>query len=147
VPHAIGAGILIAELQEPTDLSVLLEWEGFGIDDEQAATLGLGWDTALQSVERTARDPAPLRGPRPDGAVCELLPPASAPFFRAQRIAPADACAHVEPGFAVILVLDGAGTIAGLDVKRGDAVLVPYAAGRTIADGDLIAIACRPPMP
>ena len=63
VPHAIGDGILIAELQEPTDLSVLLEWDGFGIADEQAATLGLGWDVALASVERTARDPSALRGP------------------------------------------------------------------------------------
>ena len=29
MPHAIGEGLLIVELQEPTDLSVLLEWEGF----------------------------------------------------------------------------------------------------------------------
>jgi hypothetical protein len=28
-PHAIGAGVLLVELQEPTDLSVLLEWAGF----------------------------------------------------------------------------------------------------------------------
>jgi mannose-6-phosphate isomerase len=79
--------------------------------------------------------------------VCELLPPPASRFFRAQRITPVDACAHLEPGFAVVLVLDGAGTIAGLEVERGDAVLLPYAAGRTIADGDLIAIACRPPLP
>jgi mannose-6-phosphate isomerase len=145
VPHAIGAGVLIAELQEPTDLSVLLEWDGFGIETEQQATLGLGWDTALQSVERGARDPTPLRGPRADGAVCELLPPAASGFFTAQRIAPAGACAHVAAGFAVVLVLDGAGTLAGLDVARGDAVLLPHAAGRTLADGDFVAIACRPP--
>ena len=145
VPHAIGAGVLIAELQEPTDLSVLLEWDGFGIETEQQATLGLGWDTALQSVERAARDATALRGPRADGAVCELLPAASARFFTAQRIAPAGACAHVGAGFAVILVLDGAGTLAGLDVARGDAVLVPHVAGRTLADGDFVAIACRPP--
>ncbi|MFF7653991.1 class I mannose-6-phosphate isomerase [Streptomyces sp. NPDC007983] len=28
MPHAIGAGVLLVELQEPTDFSVLLEWEG-----------------------------------------------------------------------------------------------------------------------
>ncbi len=145
VPHAIGEGVLIAELQEPTDLSVLLEWDGFGIDDEQGATLGLGWDIALPSVERVARDPAPLWGPRPDGAVAELLPDAAAQFFIVQRIAFVGACVHLYLGFAVILVLDGAGSIAGLDVERGDAILVPHAAGRVIADGDLIAIACRPP--
>jgi mannose-6-phosphate isomerase len=147
VPHAIGAGVLIAELQEPTDLSVLLEWDGFGIDDEQAATLGLGWDVALQSVERAARDPEPLRGPRANGPVTELLPPSAAAFFTAQRVVPAGACAHLDRGFAVVIVLDGAGTIAGVDVARGDAVLVPHAAGRVIVDGDLVAIACRPPKP
>jgi mannose-6-phosphate isomerase len=147
VPHAIGEGVLIAELQEPTDLSVLLEWDGFGIDDEQAATLGLGWDVALQSVERAARDPAPLRGPRANGPVTELLPPSAAAFFTAQRVVPAGACAHLDRGFAVVIVLEGAGTIAGVDIARGDAVLVPHAAGRLIVDGDLVAIACRPPKP
>ena len=32
-------------------------------------------------------------------------------------------------GFAVVLVVEGAGTLAGLDVTRGDALLVPHAAG------------------
>ena len=30
--HTIGAGILLVELQEPTDLSVLLEWRRFGVE-------------------------------------------------------------------------------------------------------------------
>ena len=145
VPHAIGEGILIVELQEPTDLSVLLEWDGFGIDDEQAATLGLGWDVALGSVERTARDPSALRGPRGDGPVSELLPAAAAAFFSAQRIAPDGGSVQLPAGFAVAIVVEGAGTVAGLDVTRGDALLVPHAAGPIHVDGDLVAIACRPP--
>jgi mannose-6-phosphate isomerase len=148
VAHAIGEGVLIAELQEPTDLSILLEWDGFGIADETAATLGLGWDSALQSVERVARDAAPLRGPRVSGngsAVSELLPQAAARFFTAQRVAPAGASARLDAGFAVIVVLEGAGAIAGLDVARGDAILVPHAAGSVSAEGDLVAIVCRPP--
>lgn len=145
VPHAIGEGILIAELQEPTDLSVLIEWDGFGIDDEQAATLGLGWDVALASVERTARDPSALLGPRGDGAVSELLPAASAPFFTAQRVAPGGGSVQLPAGFAVVIVVEGAGTLAGLDVARGDALLVPHAAGPVDAGGDLVALVCRPP--
>jgi mannose-6-phosphate isomerase len=145
VPHAIGEGILIAELQEPTDLSVLLEWDGFGIDDEHAATLGLGWDLAIKSVELGARDAEPLRGPRPTGALTELLPAASSPFFSAERIATASGPVQMRQGFAVVLVLEGAGALAGLDVARGDAILVPHAAGPVTADGALTAIACRPP--
>jgi mannose-6-phosphate isomerase len=145
VPHAIGDGILIAELQEPTDLSVLLEWDGFGIEDEHAATLGLGWDLALRSVERSARDAERLRGPRAGGPVAELLPQAAARFFTAQRVAPGGGSEQLAPGFAVALVLDGAGTLAGLDVSHGDALAIPHAAGPITADGDLTAIVCRPP--
>jgi mannose-6-phosphate isomerase len=146
VPHAIGEGILIAELQEPTDLSIMLEWDGFAIDDERAATLGLGWDAALASVERVARDAERLRGPRAAGdGVAELLPEAAADFFTAQRVAPGGGTAELPAGFAVVLVVEGAGSYAGLDVSRGDALLVPHAAGPVTAEGGLVAISCRPP--
>jgi mannose-6-phosphate isomerase len=147
-PHAIGEGLLIVELQEPTDMSVLLEWDGFGIDGDDEATLGLGWETALACVDRAARDPAPLAGPAPAGPVGSLLPPAADPFFRAERVAP-DPVAELAPGFAVLIVLDGAGTLrAGggeLELRRGAAALVPYAAGPAQLEGELVAIVCRPP--
>jgi mannose-6-phosphate isomerase len=143
--HAIGDGLLIVELQEPSDMSVLLEWDGFGIEDETEATLGLGWDTALGCVELVARDAAPLRGQRADGAVAELLPAMASSFFTAQRVAPAGNAVQLEAGFAVIVVTDGSGTIDGLDVERGAAVLVPHAAGAVTAEGELTAIVCRPP--
>jgi mannose-6-phosphate isomerase len=145
VAHAIGEGVLIVELQEPTDLSILLEWDGFGIADEDEATLGLGWPTALRCVERDARDAAPLRGPRADGAVAELLPSMASSFFGAQRIAPGGEAVELEPGFAVAVVLDGAGELAGLEVTKGDALLIPHAAGAVTAAGELTAIVCRPP--
>jgi mannose-6-phosphate isomerase len=145
VAHAIGEGLLIVELQEPSDMSVLLEWDGFGIADEDEATLGLGWDTALGCVERGASDASALRGSRADGAVAELLPPAADFFFTAQRIAPAGGAVQVEAGFAVVVVLDGAGTIAERAVTRGDALVVPFAAGAVTVEGELTAIACRPP--
>jgi mannose-6-phosphate isomerase len=143
--HAIGEGLLIVELQEPTDMSVLLEWDGFGIEDEAEATLALGWETALRCVERGARDAMPLRGPSHDGAVSELLPAAAHRFFSAQRVAPAGEVTQLAAGFAVVIVVDGDGSIGDLDVARGDAVLVPHAAGALTAEGELVAIVCRPP--
>jgi mannose-6-phosphate isomerase len=77
--------------------------------------------------------------------VSELLPAAAAAFFTAQRVAPAGGPVQLPAGFAVVLVVEGAGTLAGLDVTRGDALLVPHAAGPVDVDGDLVAIACRPP--
>jgi mannose-6-phosphate isomerase len=143
-PHAIGEGMLVIELQEPTDMSILLEWHGYA-DDEAAATLGLGWDTALRSVERTARDARALRGPRAQGALTELLPPAANRFFTAQSLAPAGGETQIDAGFAVALVTQGAGTLAGVEVSRGDALVVPHAAGAVSAEGELRAIVCRPP--
>jgi len=143
--HAIGEGLLIVELQEPSDMSVLLEWDGFGIEDEDEATLGLGWDTALACVDRSGGDASQARGPNPDSALGELLPPAASSFFTAQRLAPCGGSVELPQGFAVVVVLDGAGTVGGLDVARGDALLVPHAAGPVSADGDPTALVCRPP--
>ncbi len=53
VPHAIGAGVTIVELQEPTSFSILAEYRSFGVD-EAAATLGLGWELALSCVDARA---------------------------------------------------------------------------------------------
>ena len=145
VAHAIGEGVLIVELQEPTDLSVLLEWDGFGIADEDEATLGLGWDVAIGCVDLAARDARALRGPAPDGPLSELLPADARRFFRAHRIATGSGTTPLGQGFAVIVVLEGEGSIGGLAVRRGDAVLVPHGAGEVAAEGSLVAISCRPP--
>ena len=152
--HAIGDSVLIVELQQPSDLSVLLEWDGFGIADEREASLGLGWDVALGCVELTACDAGALRGPgwgngRAAGPVSRLLPPAADPFFRAERIAPAPIAA-LERGFAILIVLDGSGALLPesgdpVPVRRGDTLLVPWAAGTCHLEGDVVAIACRPP--
>jgi mannose-6-phosphate isomerase len=152
-PHAIGEGVLIVELQQPSDMSVLLEWDGFGIADETEATLGLGWDVALRAVETNARDAAALRGPGPDDGepVARLLPEAADHFFRADRLAPAPIAA-LERGFAILIAIEGEGALLpesgeAIAVRRGDSVLVPWAAGACHLEGDLVAVACRPPAP
>jgi mannose-6-phosphate isomerase len=146
-PHAIGEGILMVELQQPTDLSVLLEWEGFGIDDEDEATLGLGWGRALGCVDLEPRDAEALRGPRAEGEIASLLPAAADGFFRAQRVAPTDgAPLELEVGFAVVVVVEGEGRLGELPVRRGDTLLVPHAAGAVPIQGaGVVALACRPP--
>jgi mannose-6-phosphate isomerase len=149
VPHAIGEGLLIVELQEPSDLSVLLEWRGFGIDDPREASLGLGWEQALGCVDRSAQDLEKLRGPRPQGPVARLLPKEADPFFRAERVAPAPEV-EMEPGFAVLVVLQGDGVLepedgGALKLRRGETVLLPHGAGVCRVSGEVVLIACRPP--
>jgi len=150
-PHAIGAGLLIAELQEPSDMSVLLEWEGFGIADDDEATLGLGWDVAMGCVDRRPLDPRPLVGPAPDGPNSSLLPALADGFFGARRLAP-DGPLELAPCFCILIVTEGEGRLSAagaepMAMHRGDTVLVPFAAGTCTLDGDVVAIACLPPAP
>ncbi|WP_028060804.1 class I mannose-6-phosphate isomerase [Candidatus Solirubrobacter pratensis] len=141
-PHSIGAGILILELQEPTDLSITLEWTGFQLTEDECH-LGLGWDRALPALDRgawSAQRVAALRG----GAGASLLPSAADPYFRAERVRGGET---LEAGFSVLLGLSGAGELAGVPVERGSALLVPFAAGPMQLTGDVEAIRCRPPDP
>lgn len=142
-PHAIGAGILMVEVQEPTDLSVLLEWDGFELTEDEGH-LDLGWDTALAALDRSAWDEsrvAALRGPR---AGRSMLPPAADPWFRAERVRGGD---ELDAGFSIVVALAGSGELGGEPLGRGTALLVPWAAGPLTLDGDVEAIRCRPPAP
>src|SRR5687768_16287526 len=142
-PHAIGAGILMVEVQEPTDLSVLLEWDGFELTEDDGH-LGLGWDTALQALDRsvwTEERAAALRGP---GAGRSLLPAAADPWFRAERVRGGD---QLDQGFSILVGISGEGELGGEPFGRGTTLLVPYAAGPLALTGDAEGIRCRPPDP
>jgi mannose-6-phosphate isomerase len=132
LPHAIGDGILLVEVQEPTDFSVLLEYEGFGLADGH---LGLGYELALQCVDRTAWSPARLEQLR---GTDHLLPSSADEFFSATRHHGGD---RLPQAFSILVAVAGAGTLAGehdqLPTRRGDTVLVPYAAGPLYVEGDL----------
>lgn len=136
LPHAIGDGILLVEVQEPTDFSVLLEYEGFGLADGH---LGLGYDLALRCVDRSAWTPSRLGALRGGGG--SLLPPAADEFFAARRLRGGD---RLEPGFSVLVAVNGQGTLTGehddLPVARGDTLLIPYAAGRLRLSGPIEAV-------
>jgi mannose-6-phosphate isomerase len=128
VPHAIGAGLLIAELQEPTDFSIVAEWEGFPIEPEDSH-LGIGWDAALGAFDLEAREP-----------VVGLPEEARAFFWADDRLEPAGR-------FAVLVVLEGQGKVAGAPARPGDAFVVPAAADEVEAAGDLRVLRCLAPDP
>ena len=145
--HAIGAGILLVEVQEPEDLSILLEWRDFDIDGSVDGHLGLGFDTALQAVEtraRTAEEIAALVS-NPDAA--SLLPPDAATYFRLERLGEQST---VEPGFAVLVVIAGGvnlvpGDGEPMSLPAGSTTVIPYAAGGFTLDGDGGALLACPP--
>lgn len=159
LPHAVGEGVFLVELQEPTDLSVLLEWEGFDVDGARDGHLGLGFDVALGCVDRSGWGKERLdhlrtsreggRDARP--GVDVLFPAEADPFFRAERIRLRDA-SPVPAGFSVLVITGGRGrlefgTAGSLEVARGDTVLVPFAAGDGRLVGSVEAVRCMPPDP
>jgi mannose-6-phosphate isomerase len=161
IPHAIGAGILLVELQEPTDFSILLEWAGYNIDGPAEGHLNLGFDVALQALDRrgwTDERVAAIRAespPSPDGArvaqATELLPQAARAFFRAEWVIVSGGTLTFPPGFAIVIVLNGHGTLdtgaGSLELRRGAAALIPFGAGAAELTGDLTLLRCLPPAP
>jgi mannose-6-phosphate isomerase len=149
MPHAIGAGVFLVEVQEPEDLSILLEWQGFAIDGEREGHLGLGFPLALRATDLTCSSPGQIDElvSRGSGAG-PLLPARAAEYFRVDRLIGG---AVLQPGFGVVVVtggeghLAGAGDGAGMAVHAGQTVLVPYGAGALRLDGPVEALWCRPP--
>ncbi len=151
--HAIGGGILLLELQEPTDLSVLLEWKRFGVDSG-AEHLELGWDAAIEALDREAATPADLtsRAPAGPGPIESLLPDVASAYFRAERLRPARGAVVLEPSFAVLVVQRGEGTLRTehgdvQELRGGTTTLVPFGAGQTTVEGAVDALRCLPPAP
>jgi mannose-6-phosphate isomerase len=156
-PHAIGAGVFVVELQEPTDLSVMLEWKDFPLDGTVDGHLGLGHEVALGCVDRSGWGAERLermrtRSSADQPGVTSLFPAEADPFFRAERVRTRAAPATLPASFAILIVLAGEGrlvTEAGEEhpLRRGATVLVPHAAGRTEVSGPLDLVRCLPPAP
>ena len=148
LPHAIGEGAFLVELQEAVDLSILLEWDGFDIDGRKDGHLGLGFGTALAAVDRRgwSRDEVDaLRGAGGD-VVGDLLP-AAARFFRASRSRGDVDC---DAGYSVLVVVAGSGLLVGAgeshQLHAGQTLVVPFSAGpMSIRGADLDVLRCRPP--
>lgn len=155
--HAIGEGVFVAEVQEPTDFSILLEWSITTASREESH-LDLGMPLALSATNhhafspeylqtllthtdpaRTSSDPQPL-----------LATPADL-FFRLDLLSPDPGTAPSLPaGFAVGLVFDGAGEIHSssrgdsLPVTRGQVWAIPAGYGDWSVTGGVQFIVGRP---
>ena len=126
VPHAIGAGLLIAELQEPTDFGVMCEHAGFPISADDAH-LGLGWDAAIGALDLTSHEPI------------RALPADADRFFWADD--------RAEPAgrFAGFNVRSRPGERDRPPARAGDTFVLPAAAESLDVTGDLRVLRCLAP--
>jgi mannose-6-phosphate isomerase len=154
VPHAIGAGIFVLELQEPTDLSALLEWNDFAVDGVKDGHLGLGFDTVLDALRYT-----PIEKAEAEKLVfadrlftnndASVFTDVANPYFRADYLTGKNS--YIPAGFSIFLTLEGNGLIKfdnapAMDITRGDAILIPHSAGNWSLNG-ASGVVCRPPLP
>lgn len=153
--HAIDAGIFVAEVQEPTDFSILLEWS-VTTSTREESHLGIGFDAAMPAVSTRALPKQALQGlvVRNDltarhAEARRLLPSAADPFFRLSHVAPLPGRRiRVGAGFAVVLVLSGTAALTGaedrIQVSAGQVFAVPHAFGEWDVEGDASALVGRP---
>ena len=152
VAHAIDAGIFLLELQEPTDLSALLEWEGFAVDGIKDGHLGLGFETVTDALKLDPLSDSEFtsliaKNVLSGGNLRSILPIKADGYFRA-HLAPQSG--DFEAGFAIALVLNGSGKITfenapEMAIHQGDALVIPHAAGTYSISGANV-IVCRPPL-
>ena len=157
--HAIGAGVFVTELQEPTSFSILAEYEHFGLNDEQA-TLGLGWEAAIDCFDLSAYpgDRAAELVQRPErvsrnneGTINRLFPVEADEFFRAYEMI-ADGVVHFRPrGYRIVVVTQGELQLEhengapATTVRRGETWLLPSALGELKATGEGEMLIAMPP--
>lgn len=148
VLHSIGRGTFLAEVQEPEDLSILLEWAGFEIDGRASGHLGLGFDLALHAVETAGRSrEETLRLVRRGVTQGPALAAEAQNYFRLDRVTDTVAFA---PSFAIVIACSGTSTLVqgnGLahDLPSGSTAVLPFAAGTVRVQTDGSVLVARPP--
>ena len=143
MPHAIGAGCFMIELQEPSDLMVVAERftpSGRVIPDKKMHC-GLGWDKMFDVYDYRGLEFDDLCARyvkrAPSG---RILGPELTDKFSMWRLGGGDAL-RLERETAVAVVTDGEGDVNGCHVRKGDRLLV--SAERSIAlDGNVGVVIC-----
>jgi len=153
--HAIDGGIFVAEVQEPTDFSILLEWS-VTTSTREESHLDLGFDNVMPAVSTAHLTPPELdalislEGTRPAAAgFRRLLPEAADAYFRLTDAVAAGGRTDVHaPGFAVVLITDGDGALVSeherLDVRRGQVLAVPHSFGSWQLQGEATILVGEP---
>jgi mannose-6-phosphate isomerase len=144
VPHAIGGGCFMIELQEPSDLMVVAERftpSGRRIPDAKMHG-GVGWDKMFDVYEYEGRtyEETCAKYVRRGCASARICGPEFTDKFEMWRIADGGTVA-LDGASAVVVVTDGDGLLNDHPASRGDRIIV---SGESIlcSRGTLSAVVC-----
>jgi mannose-6-phosphate isomerase len=136
VPHFLGPRISFIEVQEPSDHIVIPETSG---DDDAGATMGLGWDLALdmidyatadaeQTFRRARQQPRVLRTSHGSREV-RLFSDDVLDFFDATALEVPGEIDVDDGRFSIAIVVSGAGSLEGdfgsQPIGRGETFALP----------------------
>ena len=136
VPHFLGPRISFIEVQEPSDHIVIPETSGA---DDAGATMGLGWELALDMIDysgtdagrafaRARQQPRVLRTSGGSREV-RLFHDEVLPYFDATALEVADEIEVSDGRFSIAIVTSGVGSIEGdfgnQPIRRGETFALP----------------------
>ncbi|MDE6579978.1 MAG: class I mannose-6-phosphate isomerase, partial [Ruminiclostridium sp.] len=134
--HAIGKGILIAEIQQNSNTTYrIYDYGRVGADGKPRQ---LHVDKAVEVTQLTPPEfPTKAMGEveQKDGYSVQLL--SKCEYFRVNKVSVQEGCV-LEAGkasFNSILVLDGQGEIDGVELKKGDSCFIPAGYGKYTFEG------------
>lgn len=158
VIHAIGAGCLMLEAQEPTDFTVQPEhWCGDHLLNDHEMYLGLDRKEANDCFDFTRFGTAVVDQGRQQPKLVEqtehttlesLIGPECTSCFTVDRLTVRGGSAPLTHGAAVCVVADGEGVVRCGDfshsLKKGDYFFQPVSAtSDTLLEGDLTLLLCK----
>ena len=163
-PHAIGSGVFVVEVQEPTDLVVNVEYRLGEIRRTEAQCfMGLGFDLGMRCFDYRAAGMDFVRRhtltPRllhedPQGREELLIGPEDTPCFGAARLTVRGTVEERDRGRCYVgIVIEGDGHLSGPDIamplRAGETFCIPAAsrheAYRAAPGSMLTVIKCFPP--
>jgi mannose-6-phosphate isomerase len=145
LPHAIGKGILIAEIQQNCDLTYrVYDYERRGAD---GSLRELHVDKALDVTVPFTEDE--VNAIRYEGGAASEQTLAHCRYFKTDKLSVSATTALTidERSFAFLLCLDGKGTITAggesCDVSRADGYYLPAGLGEVTLDGNMTVLVAR----
>lgn len=162
MPHAIGEGVLMIEIMEPTDFAVRLEFERGGIVlPEEARFMGRDVDFATDMINFTPKSVEQVRtqhfctpallDQQSGGKSLQLIGPEQTPCFSVQKLEIETAYEQTTDSFYVGIVTSGKGQMicgeTSVELAEGDRFFVCYEADtiQYIAEEKLEIVLTFPP--